>query len=261
MLAAHQRFAADYLRIRRAEGRGSDDPEYYFALPFKDLSGAFDAQWAMRGRTYRYFERNILLPMERGRPLNLLDVGAGCGWLSYRLALRGHQAVAVDLLADDREGLGAARHYLTRTNFARFNADFDRLPFANAQFDAVIFNASVHYSSNYVRTLSEARRCLRPAGRIVILDSPVYRLREHGERMRLDRRREFLAKYGTESNHIGSLEFLDKAVLGELAREVGITWRIHKPWYGLAWHSRPFKAWWKGARPSSRFWILEGIIP
>ena len=107
MLASRQRFAEDYLRIRRAEGRGSDDPEYYFALPFRDLSGAFDAQWAMRGRTYRYFEQRILPPMECGRVRwILLDVGAGCGWLSYRLALRGHRPVAVDLLADESRGIG-----------------------------------------------------------------------------------------------------------------------------------------------------------
>ena len=260
MLASRQRFAEDYLRIRRAEGRGSEDPEYYFALPFRDLSGALDAQWAMRGRTYRYFERKILLPMECGRPLDLLDVGAGCGWLSYRLALRGHHAIAVDLLVDNQEGLGAARHYLNRTNFARFNADFDTLPFANAQFDAVIFNASVHYSSNYLTTLSEAKRCLRPGGRIVILDSPVYKLREHGEMMRRERRQEFAARYGTESDHVGSVEYLDQSAIDELARRLRIRWRIHKPWYGLAWHSRPFKAYWKGTRPPSRFWILEGIV-
>jgi SAM-dependent methyltransferase len=260
MLASHQRFAEDYLRIRRAEGRGSDDPEYYFALPFRDLSGQLNAQWAMRGRTYRYFERKILRPMEGGPPLDVLDLGAGCGWLSYRLGLRGHRAVAVDLLTDGRDGLGAARHYLTRSQFGRFNADFDQLPFADGRFDAVIFNASVHYSSNYFRTFAEARRCVRPDGRIVILDSPVYKSREHGEMMRRERRREFAAKYGTESDHIGSIEYLDQAALADLAREVGIEWRIHKPWYGLAWHSRPVKAWWKGARPPSRFWILEGIV-
>jgi ubiquinone/menaquinone biosynthesis C-methylase UbiE len=261
MLAAdRQRFVEDYLRIRRAEGRGSDDPEYYFALPFRDLSGTLNAQWAMRGRTYRYFERKILLSMECGRPLDVLDVGAGCGWLSYRLAMRGHRPVAVDLLSDGRDGLGAARHYVTRAAFARFNADFDQLPFANTKFDAVIFNASVHYSSNYFRTLAEARRCLRSGGRIVILDSPIYKLREHGEMMRRERRREFAAKYGTESDHIGSIEYLDEDTIDKLSREVGIAWRIHKPWYGFAWHSRPVKAWCRGKRPPSRFWILEGIV-
>jgi ubiquinone/menaquinone biosynthesis C-methylase UbiE len=180
--------------------------------------------------------------------------------MSYRLARRGHRAVAVDLLADGRDGLGAARHYLTRARFARFNADFDQLPFGNAQFDALIFNASVHYSADYRKTFCEAVRCLRPGGRVVIIDSPVYKSREHGEMMRRERRRDFLAKYGTESDHIGSIEYLDQATIENLSRELDIQWRIHKPWYGFAWHSRPVKAWWKGARPPSRFWILEGVV-
>ena len=66
-----------------------------------------------------------------------------------------------------------------------------RFPFANASFDLAIFNASIHYSTDYRRTLTEVRRCLRPGGRLVIIDSPVYRRREHGEKMRAERRRYF----------------------------------------------------------------------
>jgi predicted RNA methylase len=51
---------------------------------------------------------------EASRPLDLLDLGAGTGWMSYRLALRGHHPVAVDLLNDDRDGLGAARHFFAK---------------------------------------------------------------------------------------------------------------------------------------------------
>jgi ubiquinone/menaquinone biosynthesis C-methylase UbiE len=265
MLAAErQRFVEDYLRIRRAEGRGSSDPAYYWELPYRDLTGRLSAQWAMRGRTYRFFEREILPTMERelARPLDLLDLGAGTGWMSYRLALRGHRPVAADLLADDRDGLGAARHYFSKLAepFARLNAEFDQLPFPARRFDAVLFNASLHYSSDYSRTLAEARRCLRLGGRVIVLDSPVYQLREHGEMMRRERHEQFLAQYGTESDHLRSIEYLDLATIDELARELGIEWRIHRPWYGVQWHLRPWKARLKGARPPSRFWILEGRI-
>ncbi len=250
---ARQRFLDDYLRIRRAEGRGSDDPAYYLALPYRDLTGKLSAQWAMRGRTYRYFEKHLL----PSAPSDILDLGAGCGWMSYRLSLRGHRAIAVDLLTDDRDGLRAARHY---PPFPKFEAEFDRLPFANASFDIAIYNASLHYSPDYSKTLAEARRCLRPNGRIVILDSPVYQLREHGEMMRRERRQQFLKQYGTESDHVGSIEYLDLATIAKLARDLQIDWRIHKPWYGLAWHTRPLKARLKGARPPSSFWILEGKL-
>jgi ubiquinone/menaquinone biosynthesis C-methylase UbiE len=260
MLAAErQKFIDDYLRIRRAEGRGSDDPEYYFALPYRDLSGRLEEQWAMRGRTYRYLERHIL---PSAGPLDVIDLGAGCGWMSYRLALRGHRPVAVDILNDGRDGLGAARHYFEKVApFPRFNAEFDQLPFSGGSFDLALFNAALHYSSDYSKTLREARRCLRPGGRIVILDSPVYRLREHGEMMRRERHEQFLNQYGTESDHVRSIEYLDLATIGVLSRELGIEWRIHRPWYGFKWHLRPLKAWWKDARPPSRFWILEGMLP
>ena len=261
---ARQRFLDDYLRIRRAEGRGSDDPAYYLALPYQDLSGKLAAQWAMRGRTYRYFERRILPVIEReaGHKLDVLDLGAGTGWLSYRLALRGHRPVAVDILTDSRDGLGAARHYFDKLDrtFPTIDAEFDDLPMPAARFDVAIYNASLHYSCNYSRTLAEARRCLRPGGRVIVLDSPVYALREHGEMMRRERRQQFLAQYGTESDHIRSIEYLDLATIESLTREVGIDWRIYKPWYGFAWHTRPIRARFKGARPPSRFWILEGKL-
>ena len=254
MLATdRQRFLDDYLKIRRAEGRGSDDPAYYLALPYQDLSGRLTTQWAMRARTFRYFERHVL-----GRaPLDVLDLGAGCGWMSYRLTQRGHRPVAVDILTDGRDGLGAARHY---PPFPRFEAEFDRLPFADASFDAAVFNASLHYSADYSKTLAEARRCVRAGGRIIVLETPVYRKREHGEMMRTQRHAQFLKQYGTASDHVRSIEYLDLETIGALARELAIDWRIHKPWYGFAWHTRPVKAWWNGARPPSRFWLLEGVL-
>jgi ubiquinone/menaquinone biosynthesis C-methylase UbiE len=264
--AERQRFLDDYLRIRRAEGRGSDDPAYYLALPYEDLSGKLASQWALRGRTYRYFERRVLPAIEAGGRaaggLDILDLGAGTGWMSYRLRLRGHRPVAVDILTDSRDGLGAAQHYFDALGctFPVIDAEFDHLPFPNARFDAAIYNASLHYSSDYSRTLKEARRCVRPGGRIIVLDSPVYKTREDGESMRRERREQFLARYGTESDHIRSIEYLDVAALDALAREIGIEWRVHKPWYGFAWHTRPIRARIENARPPSRFWILEGKV-
>jgi hypothetical protein len=98
-LAARQRFIEEYRHIRYAEGRGSDDPAYYRALPYCDLSKRNPEMWRMRAATYRYFERKILADMERatGRPLDILDLGAGNAWMSYRLSLRNHRPVALDI--------------------------------------------------------------------------------------------------------------------------------------------------------------------
>lgn len=257
--SARNRFLEDYRIIRSAEGRGSTESEYYRALPYRDLSGQNSGQWAIRGRSYRYFERNILSPLERETGgLNVLDLGAGNCWMSYRLSLRNHRPVALDIFTDGMDGLGAARHYDSR--FPLIEAEFDRLPFRAGSFDLAVFNASIHYSTDYRRTLNELRRCLRPGGHFVILDSPVYRLREHGEQMRAERHAEFDRRYGFRSDAMASLEYFDETTLAELASELNIRWSVHRPWYGWKWWSRPWKARLSGRRPPSRFWILDGVF-
>jgi SAM-dependent methyltransferase len=255
--ADRRRFLDDYRKIRYAEGRGSADSAYYRALPFDDLSGRDPEMWAMRARTYRYFVEEILGPVERpGRALDILDLGAGNAWLSYRLTERGHRACAIDIFSDPRDGLGAARHY--PRSFPIVEADFSELPFRSSSFDMAVFNSSLHYSTDYQHTLTGVRQCLRPGGWLVVLDSPVYRRREHGELMVAERHAQFEHRYGTRSDAIASIEFLDVPVLKMLAASLGITWSIHRPWYGWRWHLRPLRAWLSGNRPPSRFWILAG---
>ncbi len=252
MTSAERRlFVEQYGRIRTAEGRGSSDHDYYRALPFAPPDHRLAAQWKIRAITYRYFVDGIL-PRE---PQRILDLGAGNGWLSNRLTERGHSTVAIDIFRDSRDGLGAVRHYPTR--FHAIEAEFDHLPLPPAQFDFAVFNASLHYSADYKCTLGEARRCLKPAGRIVILDSPVYKLASHGETMREERQRSFEHQYGFRSEALRSIEFLDESTLARLARDLRLKWTIHRPWYGLAWHTRPLMAALKRRRPPSRFWILE----
>jgi SAM-dependent methyltransferase len=170
-----RQFIRDYEEVRAREGRGSSSPDFYLSLPYKDLTGKNRCQWQIRARTFRALEHRILPLVERGpsQGCNVLDVGAGNCWFSYRMALRGHRPVAVDLLDNDTDGMGAARHYFSRlqTSFPRFQAEMDRLPFASGQFELVVFNASFHYSVDYSATLREALRCLRRPGFVIIADS------------------------------------------------------------------------------------------
>jgi SAM-dependent methyltransferase len=202
----------------------------------------------------------VLPLLDRGRKLDILDLGAGTGWLSYRLARLGHRPVALDIITDSRDGLGAAHHYrqsLARS-FPLVQAEFDNVPFGDAEFDLAIFNSSLHYSVDYVKTLSETRRCLRQGGSVVVLDSPIYRKTEHGMRMRQERHGFFESRYGTRSDAIPSIEFLDDRQLCALCNRLGMRWRVFRPWYGWRWHLRPLRAAWKRERPPSRFEILVG---
>jgi len=248
--AFYQRFLADYGTIRSAEGRGSNDREYYLALPYQDLSRQNSDQWRIRARSYRYFESKLL----NGSGLDILDLGAGNGWMSYRLSQRGDRPVAVDIFTDALDGLAAARDY---GMFPVVEAEFDRLPFEDGQFDLVVFNSSFHYSTDYHATLREARRCLKQSGRIVVLDTPLYKLKEHGDKMRSERHVYFQSRYGFASDSVANLEFLYESQLSELSRDLSLRWKIYQPWYGWQWHLRPWKARIQGRRPPSRFCILE----
>lgn len=242
-------FLADYTVIRHAEGRCSDDAAFYRSLPFHDTTHNNAWQWRIRARTYQYLASRLL-----GNAVEIADLGAGNCWLSYRLQQLGKHPVAVDLSTDSRDGLGAARYY--PEPFPLVQAEFDLLPFADAQFDLVIFNASFHYSTDYHRSLKAALRCLRPGGRIMVLDSPLYKLAEHGEQMRAEKHARFHAQFGFRSDSLPSKEYLHEMMLAELSRDLRIRWTIHQPWYGWKWYMRPWRARLQHQRPPSRFCIL-----
>lgn len=258
------RFIREYQVVREAEGRGSANPQYYFALPYEDLSGHNQAQWAIRSRTYHFLERTILPQLEAAKPggMSILDLGAGNGWMSYRLTLRGHRPVAVDLAVSEGDGLAAANHYRLRVRrlFPRFQAELDRLPFADHQFDLAIFNASFHYSENYAETLGEAIRCIRPGGSVIIADTAWYSREESGQEMLAERQKVFVAQYGFPSDAIGSQEYLTDRRLAELECEFGIHWQKYMPFYGLHWAMRPLVAKLKGKRELSRFRIYVAEV-
>jgi SAM-dependent methyltransferase len=259
-----RRFVTEYEFIRAAEGRGSAESEYFLNLPYKDISGRNSDQWAIRARTFRAMERDILAPLARRhqRPLHILDLGAGNGWLSYRLTLLGHLPVAVDLLTNDFDGLGAAIHFSSRVRplFPRVQAVLDRLPFASSTFDLVIFNASFHYSENYQRTFAEAFRCTRPGGAIVIADTPWYAKEEIGQEMVEEKHKRFTATYGFPSNSISSLEYLSPDRLQCLQSEFKVQWEWIKPFYGIRWALRPLLARLKGRRRPSQFRIYVARV-
>ena len=212
-------FLRDYTRIRHAEGRGSEDPAHYLRLP--DCDPVPSDRLAMADA-----EPDLgHLPAPRPPRLGpkILDLGAGVGWLSHRLAELGYQPCAVDVSVDDRDGLAAARHY--NPDWPRLQAELDHLPLADGQADAAIFNASLHYSSDYAATLREARRVLRPGGSLVILESPIYRKEESGQRMVAERHADFERRFGTRSDALPSIEYLTWDRLDDLARELGIRWQ------------------------------------
>ena len=88
----YEQFVHDYEVVRARERWGSQTPDYYLALPFNDLTNEHNWIWRIRARTLRYVENHLLPKIESPQfsSCRILDIGAGNGWLSCRLAERGH---------------------------------------------------------------------------------------------------------------------------------------------------------------------------
>jgi SAM-dependent methyltransferase len=260
--AHYAQFVKDYEHIRVAEGRGSEGEAFYLRLPYEDISRRNSQQWRIRARSYDHLMKHVLKRNlhDCGR---ILDLGSGNGWMSFRLALTGYRPIAVDLLTNERDGLGAAAHYRKRLPglFPRVQAEVACLPFQDEQFDAVIFNASFHYSEDYVATLREALRCVRTGGLVIISDTPWYSREESGRQMVSERHASFLQRYGTASNSVKSLEYLTNERLRMLEEHLQIQWTVHSPNYGVKWALRPLVAKMRNRREPSRFRIYVAEKP
>ena len=282
--AARARFRSEYGAQRLAEGRAHSGAELR-ALPYL-ATGPLARQWAVRARTFDAFVRLVLRPAiheceyaRPARPVRLLDLGAGCGWLARRAALAGAHAVALDLRDDAVDGLGAALRFddgndgggdrcSTRAGagtaaFARVAASFDALPLAPGHFDLVVFNASLHYATDLSVVLAEARRVVRPAGRIVVLDSPFYATGAAGEAMVAEKHRAARARFGGRAGALLALPFVEYLTRERLTRAsagLALRWRRRRVRYPLWYEARPLLASLRGRRRPSRFDLWESTV-
>jgi SAM-dependent methyltransferase len=264
--SALQQFAQDYAAHRQAEGRGHVGDEL-LALPHV-RSGPLARQWAVRARTFDAFMDRLVRPAAkaRGRTLSLLDLGAGNGWLSYRVALEGHCCTGLDIRDDAVDGLGASQPFLQRTGgrMRTVVAAFDHIPAADDSFDIAVFNASLHYAIDLAAVLAEAARVVRPGGRLAILDSPFYRREADGLAMVAEKAADAPRRFGERAGTLMALpfiEFLTRERLEAASAAIGLKWRRRPVLYPLWYEVRPLAARLRGARAPSRFDLWSCVRP
>lgn len=263
--AGLQRFRTAYAEHRAAEGRGSGGAAELCALPYLG-TGDHARAWRVRARTFERFLEAVMAPMARaggGRPLRVLDAGAGNGWLCLRLSRLGHDAVALDIRTDAVDGLGAAAGIPNGPEFARLAAPFETLPVRDGAFDIVVFNASLHYAQSLSHVLAEAERVVRGGGRIVILDSPFYVREADGTAMVAEKRAQAAARFGDRADDLLGLPFIEFLTRDRLTRAsvpLRLEWRRHRVRYPLWYEARPWLARLQRRRTPSRFDVWEATV-
>ncbi len=261
-VAAKTPFLDAYRRIRRIEGWGGA-VDYYRGLPFAS-EGQNRAVWKIRARSYRGALRAIARRFPEVKQadewdklaLRILEVGAGNGWFSWRMAQAGHYVLATDISLDDEDGLGAVSRYARPEvahgdRLTRALAEMEDLPLEDAQFDLVVANGSLHYAGRIRDAVSEAHRVLRPRGLFLVLDSPVYDEAEPGREM-VRRRQEHHRQLGI-SDSASTEGFLVKGDFLALSAGFGFQVTIEYPSEGVSRRLRRAYCRLRSLAPPARF--------
>jgi hypothetical protein len=92
----------------------------------------------------------------------------------------------------------------------------------------------------------------------MIMDSPVYRRSDSGQKMVAEREEQFKQEYGFASDNLQSENYLTYARLKELAQALNLTWKFVTPFYGLRWMLRPLAAVLLRRREPAKFHLIVG---
>ena len=132
------------------------------------------AEWRIRRESYAHLQQRALPGVWQG-PIRVLDLGAGNGWLSHRLASLGHQRRR-RRSAGRRGRMGWARAGTTRCRSRPCRPISTRCRSTPAQFDLVV-SRTARCTTRPIRRATLARGaggCWRRAARWSVMDSPMF---------------------------------------------------------------------------------------
>ena len=158
-----------YVAVRQKEGRLYTD-EVVAGLPHVGPEHPHHVEWLAR----RASAKRLLAYFDRcAKPLRMLDLGCGNGWLSATLGqLPGVRVLGLDTnLVELAQG---ARVFGAVEGAGFLAADVFHAPFREAEFAAVVMASSVQYFDDLPRLLLALQPLLTPAGEVHIIDSPFY---------------------------------------------------------------------------------------
>jgi SAM-dependent methyltransferase len=140
---------------------------------FLEHGGGSEGRQLVPGRSWAAWSRalGLLLP-----PVDVADLGCGEGYLTIEAARWARRVVAVD---SSRAVLARARVRAARQkvrNIVWKQGTLEHLPLEDGSVDVALLSQALHHAEPPEAAVSEARRILRPGGRVVVLD-----LRRHDQ--------------------------------------------------------------------------------
>jgi ubiquinone/menaquinone biosynthesis C-methylase UbiE len=159
-----------YLKIRRKENRlYSDDIVKY--LPAIYQGHPLFYEWQIRKvslfRLISYFK-------ETTRPIKIMELGCGNGWLANHLSrILVSEVYGVDINKTELEQ--AARIFNERLNLKFIYGNIFENIFEDETFDHIVMSGSIQYFPDLHGLINLLLKLLKDKGELHILDSPIYK--------------------------------------------------------------------------------------
>ena len=133
---------------------------------FDELAGKFGRQYAP-GRSWKGIAEALLKLMP---PMVIADLGAGEGTISQLMAQRAKRVIAID---NSEKMVEFGSELARKHNIANLEyrlGDLEDVPIRGGTVDLAFLSQALHHASHPERAIAEARRILKPGGRIAVLD-------------------------------------------------------------------------------------------
>src|ERR1017187_524639 len=154
--------AEDRQSLRHALRKRQDQMRRYF----DELAGKFGRQH-VPGRSWKGVAEALLRLMP---PMVIADLGAGEGTISQLMAQRAKKVIAVD---NSEKMVEFGSELARKHNIANLEyrlGDLENVPIRTGTVDLAFLSQALHHARHPEKAIAEARRILKPGGRIAVLD-------------------------------------------------------------------------------------------
>ena len=169
-------FETLYIRLREQEGRMYTDEEL-LSLPEISTTHFHCEEWRIRKNSSQKLIAHL---KKKNKPLEILEIGCGNGWLSRNLStIPGSRVIGTDI--NFTEIQQAARVFQDVPNLHFMYVHIEPGVFKEKKFDSIVFAASIQYFPSLSEIIKKTLRLLKPGGEIHIIDSHFYPLADISE--------------------------------------------------------------------------------